>query len=176
MKKILFFLSIYFSIPFIFAQNSWDWKTSNIEFKIKNAGFNVTGTLKGLEAKINFNDGDKNDVIEASVKTATINTNNNARDRHLKRADYFDAEKYPTIQLKSTSFSKISNEKFNGFFKLTIKNVTKTIEMPFTFKKNGKNGSFEGSFVINRLDYGVGESSWVLGNNVTIKINIQVVQ
>ncbi|TAG89431.1 MAG: hypothetical protein EAZ20_06530, partial [Bacteroidetes bacterium] len=77
MKNISFFLfAVCSSFHFIFAQNNWDWKTSNIEFKIKNAGFYVTGTLKGLEAKINFFDGGKDDQIEASVKTNTINTNN----------------------------------------------------------------------------------------------------
>ncbi|TAG92192.1 MAG: YceI family protein, partial [Bacteroidetes bacterium] len=98
------------------------------------------------------------------------------RDRHLKKDDYFDVEKYPNITMKSISFSKINNENYKGVFKLTIKNVTKTIEIPFSFKKNGKSGMFDTSFVINRLDYGIGESSWVLGNNVTIKMSIQVVQ
>ncbi len=177
MKKIFWFLSLlYFSTHIIFAQNNWDWKTSNIEFKIKNAGFYVNGSLKGLEAKINFDQGGKDDSIEASVKTNTINTNNGARDRHLKKDDYFDVEKYPTMSLKSVSFSKVSKDNYKGSFKLTIKKTIKTIEIPFSFKKSGKTGVFEGSFVINRLDYGVGESSWILGDNVTIKINIQAVQ
>ena len=151
-----------------FSQTSWDVKTYSVGFVIKNAGFNVDGSLKGLVYKINFDDGGANNVIEASVDATTISTNNNARDKHLRKSDYFDVEKYPKLSLKSVSFTKISAGKYKGTFKLTIKATTKTVEIPFTFNK----GSFEADFTINRLDYGVGESSWVLSNDVKIKLKI----
>lgn len=151
-----------------FSQTSWDVKTYSIGFIVKNAGFNVDGSFKGLTYTLKFDEGGANDVINASVDVSTINTNNNARDKHLRKPDYFDVEKYPKLSLKSVNFTKISAGKYKGTFKLTIKATTKTVEIPFTFNK----GTFEGEVEINRLDYGVGESSWVLSNTVKIKVKI----
>jgi polyisoprenoid-binding protein YceI len=151
-----------------FSQTSWDVKTYSVGFVIKNAGFNVDGSLKGLVYKIKFDDGGADDVISASVDASTINTNNTARDKHLRKSDYFDVENYSKISLKSVSFTKISAGKYKGTFKLTIKATTKTVEFPFTFSK----GTFEGELTINRLDYGVGESSWVMSNEVKIQVKL----
>jgi polyisoprenoid-binding protein YceI len=169
MKKIpLLCLILLASWQVSFAQTDWEVKNYSIGFVIKNAGFNVDGSFKGLTYKLKFDDGGANDVINASVDASTINTNNGARDKHLRKSDYFDVEKYPKISLKSVSFTKLSTGKYKGTFKLTIKATTKTVEIPFTFNK----GAFEGEVEINRLDYGVGESSWVLSNTVKIKVKI----
>ncbi|TAE13104.1 MAG: YceI family protein [Bacteroidetes bacterium] len=168
MKNIFLFIALFVFGQASFAQTAWDVKTYSVGFVIKNAGFNVDGSFKGLTYTLKFDEGGANDVINASVDASTINTNNNARDKHLRKSDYFDVEKYPKISLKSVSFTKVSAGKYKGTFKLTIKATTKTVEIPFTFDK----GTFVGELTINRLDYGVGESSWVLSNDVKIKVKI----
>jgi len=167
-KTCILFAFTLLSLANSFAQTSWDVKTYSVGFVIRNAGFNVDGSFKGLVYKINFDDGGANDVIEASVDASTINTNNGGRDKHLRKPEYFDVAQYTTISLKSVKFTKISTGKYKGTFNLTIKATTKTVEIPFTFSK----GTFEGEVKINRLDYGVGENSWVLSNDVTLKVKI----
>lgn len=151
-----------------FAQTTWTAGSYVVDFKIKNAGFTVDGTFKGLSATLKFDEGGANDYIEATIDATTVNTNNNGRDKHLRKTDFFDVATYPTIKLKSVSFTKISAGKFKGNFKLTMKGTTKTVEIPFTFSK----GTFEGEVKLNRLDYSVGESSWVMSNDVTIHVKI----
>ncbi len=181
-KHLLFFVFIYLFLPFLglggflFAQKKLTVTESKIGFVIKNAGFNVNGTFSGFEANIEVDKQGNPSLIEASVQTNTVNTNNNARDRHLKKDDYFDAEKYPKIEMKAKKFNYIGkNPKtgeydYKGTFDLTIKGITKTFEIPFTFSGT----VFKSEFVINRRDFGVGSGSLILANNVKMILMINV--
>lgn len=160
------------------AQNQvWKVTNSSVTFKIKNAGLTVDGSFKGLEADIQFDPGKGfGNKIEASVDVKTINTSINARDNHLKKAEYFDAEKFPKITMKSSSFSKGDDGKFKGFFSVSIKGTTKTVPVIFTFAETGGKATFSGTFKLNRLDYKVGESSWVMSDEVNITIVVEAVK
>lgn len=161
---------------FSFSQeinNEMEWKllSYQIKFKIKNAGFNVDGVFTGLQTKITFDQKliDKCYIL-ASVESKTINTGNSARDGHLKKPDYFDVIKYPKIILESNRITFDATQKYKGIFKLTIKNKTKEIEIPFTvIEKEGK-ATFEGKFTINRRDFDVGGSSFILADTVELVI------
>jgi polyisoprenoid-binding protein YceI len=148
---------------------------SAITFKTKNMGIGVEGTVGGLQADVHFNPADPaSSVIEASVDANSINTGNSGRDEHLHDEDFFDAARYPRITLKSVSFRHRSGNSYTGRFNLTIKGKTKEVEIPFTFSQAGASSAFKGSFKINRLDYGVGSSSLVLADEVTINIDAGV--
>lgn len=153
--------------------NSVEWSptTASVVFYIKNAGITVDGSFSGLRASVNFNPNDlANSSISASVAVKTIETDIDLRNKHLKGKDYFHEEKYPRISMESVSFSKTSGSDYNGKFKLTIKNVTKTISIPFTFTESNGTGTFKGEFELNRRDYTVGSSSWTLNDKVKIKL------
>jgi polyisoprenoid-binding protein YceI len=152
------------------AQTSYQVQSAKVDFIIKNAGFNVDGSFKGLEASISFDAQTGNGSIEASIDVSTINTGINARDKHLRSDDYFDVVKYPKIKMKSTKIEKQKDGSFIGTFNLTIKSTTKSIKLPFTFQNN----TFVGKFTINRQDYGVGKGSWVLSDNATITLTVKV--
>ena len=178
-KNILFSILIFINL-IIFTQNlkgqnqEWQVNSSSIKFQIKNAGFTVDGAFSGLTVKIIF-DASKGfgNSIDASIDAKTINTGNGSRDGHLKKTDYFDVVSFPTIKMKASLFGKEANGDFRGHFKLTLKGQTKDVLVPFSFiEKEGK-AILKGTFTINRLDFGVGESSMILSNNavVTIEVN-----
>lgn len=173
MRKVL--ITLFLNLLLFSVQAQTEWKLargSTVTFVIKNAKLKVDGKLEGLQTVIKF-DGQNlsTSSIEASVQTQTINTDNATRDGHLRKEEYFDVVKYPKISIKSVSFSKSGNN-YKGKFKLTIKGVTKEIEIPFTYTENIGSADFKGSFTINRLDYKVGESSWILSDNLIISLNI----
>ncbi len=148
---------------------------SSITFAVKNMGITCNGTFGGLQADVHFNTADlNNSTIEASVDAATLNTDNSSRDEHLKTEDFFDVTRYPKISMKSVSFRHRSGSNYTGTFNLTLKNKTKQVEIPFTFAEKGNTQSFKGSFKLNRLDYGVGEGSIVLSDDVTVNIDVEV--
>lgn len=178
MKKILAIVIVFMISLSASAQNQvWKVTNSKVTFKIKNAGLTVDGSFKGLEADIQFDPskgfGNK---IEASVDVKTINTSINARDNHLKKEEYFDAEKFPRITMKSSSFSKGDDGKFKGFFSVSIKGTTKIVPVMFSFVETNGKATFSGSFKLNRLDYKVGESSWVMSDEVNITIVVEAVK
>lgn len=175
MKKIILSLFTFLICLVATSQNqTWKVSSSKVSFKIKNAGLSVEGSFKGLEATIQFDPAKAyGNKIEASVDVKTINTSINARDNHLKKEEYFDAEKFPKITMTSSSFSKGDDGKFKGFFNLSIKGTTKTVPMLFTFVEVNGKATFSGTFKINRLDYKVGESSWVMSDDVNVTIVVE---
>lgn len=158
----------------MFSQTKWAVTTSQVDFFINNAGIEIDGTLAGVSGDIQFSpESLSNSSISASLKPATIKTGIDARDNGLRGEEYFHAAVHPTITMTSTSFRK-SGSNFIGVFNLTIKGVTKRIEMPFSFQESNSQATFSGSFTIDRLDFGVGESSWILSDDVKIEIAIEV--
>ncbi|MHA4842676.1 YceI family protein [Flavitalea antarctica] len=139
---------------------------SKIEFKIRNFGFSVTGRFSGLEGKIFFDPASPaNSSVNVSVDANTIDTDNNTRDNHLRKDDYFDVANYPRIRFVSSGIipgKKSGEYVING--KLTIKKVTKDISFPFTAKTLSAGYRLKGEFRINRRDFGVGGGSTVSDN------------
>jgi polyisoprenoid-binding protein YceI len=148
------------------AQTSLKVLSSNIGFKIKNAGLTVSGTLSNFESEIKFSpDLYKSSSIKASVGVNSINTGIASRDNHLKKEEYFDAKKYPKISIVSSFFGKEGN-KYVGYFKLTIKGISKDVTIPFEFDNN----IMKAEFSIDRRDFNVGGKSLLMGDKVTISI------
>lgn len=174
MKTLFVIFASLICLTAVSQNQAWKVINSRISFKIKNAGLTVDGSFKGLEADIQFDPAKAyGNKIEASIDVKTINTSINARDNHLKKAEYFDAEAYPRITMKSSSFSKGDDGKFKGFFSLSIKGTTKTVPVIFTFTENAGKATFSGTFAINRLDYKVGESSWIMSDDVNVTIVVE---
>lgn len=161
------------STSFAAAQTKWIVVKSAVNFKIKNVGLNVDGSFSGLTADIKFDAINySKSSIQAFIETRTINTGINLRNNHLKKEDYFNVLKYPQIILKSTLFSKEVDGTFKGYFKLTMKGVTKEIVIPFSYNESSNTAIFKGSFTLVRRDYNVGGNSWTLSDNVVISIVI----
>ncbi|MES2655439.1 MAG: YceI family protein [Bacteroidota bacterium] len=167
-KIALLLISVLLLVKVNIAQAPLKVLSSSIIFKIKNAGLTVTGSFSGFTGEINFNpELYKQAKITASVDVNTIHTGITARDRHLQKEEYFNAEKFPTITMVSRFFGKEGN-KFTGYFKLTVKGVTKDIVIPFIFDNN----IIKGEFTLNRKDFNVGGNSIIMGDEVSVSIQI----
>jgi polyisoprenoid-binding protein YceI len=124
--------------------------------------------------------------IETSIEVNSVNTEDGERDKHLKSADFFDAEKFPKMTFVSTSITGSENKlKIKG--KLTIKDVTKDVVLDGKISKEIKDPwgnqrvAITGKTKINRQDFGlafnkVAEFGPVVGNDVTISISTEAVK
>ena len=138
MKKFSFLaMMMLFSIV-TFAQ------TCNVDGVHSRLGFKVTrmtisefqGNFKSYEAKITEGkSGFDGGMIEVKIDTRSINTDNESRDNHLRSADFFDADKYPTITFKSSSIKKLSDKMYSAEGDMTMKGITKKIML--NIKVNG---------------------------------------
>jgi len=172
MKKYIFitavFVGLFFISTTVIAQSN---TTAIVDFKIKNIGIYVKGNFSEAIITSNFDVNDlKNSFINAVIAINSINTNNKKRDKHLLEDDYFDVQHYKEMKLVSTKIEKVSSNNYKLTGTLTIKKISKTVYIPLVIRDDNQSVSIDTDFEVNRRDYGVGGSSWVLSNTVKIKV------
>ena len=170
MKTLLIFCLTVLMSGFAVAQQALKITKATVSFTIKNAGLNVNGSFGGFQGTLTFDPANlSRSSMTASVDANSIDTGINARDNHLRKPEYFEVAKFPLISLQSKSIVAKDGDAFEGTFDLTLKGRTRSVIVPFTVQ----NGQFTGSFKIDRRDYGVGGNSLIMGDTVTIKIQVQ---
>ena len=123
--------------------------------------------------------------VEFAVKAASIDTNNERRDNHLRSADFFDAEKFPELTFKSTKVVPKDADTLEVTGDLTIHGVTKQVTVPVEIlgfqdlAEGNQKAGFETSFTVNRKDYGIvwdrmlDTGGTMLGDQVKITLAIE---
>lgn len=175
MKSFALTFALLLTMEVAFAQDTYQVEDYQVVFYIDNAGITVEGSMGGLKADIAFDPRKANkNRIAASLDPATIQTGIGIRDKHLKRSDYFDVEQYPKITLTSTGFGKTGKDELLGTFILKIKDIEREVKIPVTYTYTSDGLSLSGNFTINRLDFGLGEESIILSDEVRIQLNAQL--
>ncbi len=146
---------------------------SGVNFTIHNFGFKVTGKLDPPQGDIRFNpDSLSNSFFHITIKSASINTDNNQRDEHLREEEYFDVKNHPLITFISDNIRSTGKKNvYEVSGQLTIKNTTKNIIIPFTTNKTGNDIIFNGSFKMDRREFGIGGGS-TISNDLTVEIKV----
>jgi len=158
-----------------------------VTFSIRHFFTPVVGKFTAYDIDLNFNPNDlANSSVTVDMDVNSVNTNNERRDSHLKNPDFFNAEIFPKMTFSSTSITKTGEDQFMMRGDLTIRDVTKQIEIPFTLlgvadhptRANTEVAGLEGSFKIKRLEYGVGSGDWVstavVADELTVDIFLSV--
>lgn len=142
---------------------------SKITFKIKNFGFNVKGVFKDFNIKSQYNSNNlKESFLNVEIDVKSIDTNSKSRDNHLLKSDFFDADKQQKIIFKSSELKRNNKNQFTLIGFLNIKGTKKKFEVPLEIKNTVKQVVFTASFNLNRKDFNVGGSSFVLSKKVEI--------
>jgi polyisoprenoid-binding protein YceI len=169
MKKIVL---ITFLITALFGQTI-DTDNSYVKFKVHNMGIrDVSGTIVDMQGTVIFDSAQLDSAIfDVSVNVNTIDTKSKKRDTHLKNEDFFETGKWPYIHFKSKSI-KQNNDRFLMIGDLTIKDVTKEVQVPFNIEGNDQTTTFSGGETVNRLDYNVGVdySNFKIGYEITVEV------
>ena len=157
----------------MYAQ-AWVATSSNVSFSIKMLGSNVKGNFKGLKPNFQFQN-DEPLSLSATVIASTLDTDNSLRNKHLKeKEDFFQIDKFPFVSMASTQITKIGANQYQGTFKITIKAITKSVKIPISFTKTDDKGILMSEFTINRNDWNFGGSTMGMGDNVKVKILINL--
>jgi len=138
---------------------------SRLGFTIKHMGISdFNGNFGKFETKITTSKSDFSDaVVELSADVNTINTGNEMRDGHLKGADFFETEKFPTLTFKSTSFKLIEGKNYKIEGDLTLHGVTKKVALNAVHYGNVENpqskktvAGFKVTGIVKRSECGLG--------------------
>ena len=150
-----------------------DVQSHKVNFVIENAGMDVEGSFSKMTANIEFDAEDlPGSVLTASVDVASIKTGIELRDRHLLGREYFYAEKFPSVKMESKSIRSAGKNKYIGVFAITIRDISKEVEIPFSASNKGRNLVLKADFSINRLDFSIGTSSIILSNAVAVHLEL----
>jgi polyisoprenoid-binding protein YceI len=188
-RLVVVFIAIFAVTALVTAQSEWkfDKVHSSVTFSVRHMVIsNVSGNFKNFSVVLKSEKEDFSDATaEGTIQVASISTDNDTRDKHLKSDDFFNAEKFPEIKFKSTKFEKLGDNKYNIIGDLTMRDVTK--EVTFDAVLNGTLKTDKGLLsawkaitTINRFDYNLKWSKTVetggliVGQDVTITLNLEL--
>ena len=165
-----------------------DAEHSNIGFSVKHLGIsNVKGKFKVFSGVIMADEKDPGGCsVEVEIRADSVDTDNEKRDAHLKAADFFDTEKFPTLTFKSTQVKKTKSG-YTAIGSLSMHGVTREIRIPFTVQKavdpwKKTRIGVDAVLSINRQDYGIKWSNlmdnggFVVGNEVKIELAVEAIR
>jgi polyisoprenoid-binding protein YceI len=186
--SLLLIVASLFSIS-VFAQG---WKLdkahSAVQFTVNHLVISsVTGSFKDYDITFISSKDDFSDAtVNATINVASISTENEKRDAHLKSDDFFSAAKFPTITFKSTEFKKIGDNTYAITGDLTMREVTKKVTFNAIYAGSIKTpwgatmSAWKATTVLNRFDYNLKWSTaletggLVVGQDVTVTLNMEL--
>jgi polyisoprenoid-binding protein YceI len=169
------------------AVGTWaiDTAHSTIGFSVRHLMVSkVRGRFTDFSGNLVVNE-DGTASATAEIQVASLTTDNAQRDGHLKTADFFDAENFPTASFKSTGF-RVQGDEFVVVGDFTIHGVTKSVELEVEYlgtnpgMGNGPVAGFEAKTVVNRRDFGItidmplADGGAVVGDKITLSLEIEV--
>ena len=149
----------------------------------------VRGQFEKFSGTVNLDENNPvNTNLDIQIETASVNTREPKRDDHLRSADFFNAEAYPTITFKSKQVKVVDDSHAVLVGDLTIKGVTHEVNMDVEFTGKAKSPygkisyGFTGSASINRKDWGLTwnvaleTGGWLVSDEIEISVEIELVQ
>lgn len=184
-------LSFAFYLP-AGAQTKWtiDASHSNIQFTVSHMVVaEVTGRFKEFSGTVTASKDDFSDgKAQVTIKVNSIDTDNTKRDEHLKSADFFDSEKYPEMTFTSTGVRIASGNKYIITGNLTMKGVTRSIELDAVYRGQvkdpwgGTRAGWKAKSSLDRFDYGltwnkaIEAGGLVVGREINLDFNIELIR
>ncbi len=165
-----------------------DLDHSSVAFSVRHFVTPVPGRFRDFVATIRYDrDDPARSSVEFRVRTASITTDNDDRDTHLRSADFFDSGRYPELTFASTSVRVLEPTRFEVTGDLSIRGVIRRVTLPVTLlglvaTPQGEKIGFETAFSLDRRDYGI---TWnrvlegagaLLGDEVKVAIAIEALR
>jgi len=180
MKRIILAIAFVF-VAFTSFSQTWvsDPAHSRLGFSISHLTIsNITGNFKQFEVTVVSSKADHSDAtVEVTAQVASINTDVEARDNHLKSADFFDVQQFPTLKFKSTSLTKIKGKSYKLTGNLTLHGITRPVTLDVVLngtvtnpmnKKETTGFSIKG--ILKRSEFNIGGKfpEAMVGDEVTL--------
>jgi polyisoprenoid-binding protein YceI len=175
MKKVLFpiaavLIVLASAFTYLAAQN---YKIAD-GYSIKFSAGGTEGIFKTLKGDISFDEKNlASSKFNVTVDVASVNTGNALKNTHVKGGNWMEAKKYPEIKFTSKEIVK-SGSGYTAKGDLEMHGVKKEISIPFTFAKSGNGGTFNGSFSVNRTDYGIGSPGGKVDDIIKLTVSVPV--
>ncbi|MFU8858854.1 MAG: YceI family protein [Cyclonatronaceae bacterium] len=166
---------------------SIDKAHSTVKFQVRHFFTPVPGTFDEFDGMVRFDPNNlEGSSIDVNIAVSSVNTNNSDRDEHLRSDDFFNVAGFPEMHFKSNTIRQTGENTYVADGQLTIRDVTRDIELPFEFlgamehpmRDNTTVAGFRAEYKLMRTDFGVGSGNWamtaVVGDEISIEILMEV--
>jgi polyisoprenoid-binding protein YceI len=151
---------------------SLDPAKSKLEFTFNQAGAQSKGRFTRYEVNLTAPGGDPAaGKLDVAIDINSLDTDDDERDGILRGEELFDVKKFPTARYTAEKLTKTATG-FEAHGKLTIRNVTRDLKVPLTFKPGAGGAQLSGKTSIKRLDFGVGQGEWKSTEWVDDQVNV----
>lgn len=150
---------------------------SRVDFAYKQMNVPMEGNFKRFSGGLRF-DPARPTLAKAAldIQLDSIDTGSTEGDEEVAGKLWFNTAQFPLARFISTSVKPLGNNRFQVTGKMSIKGKTRVVSTAATFRQQGANGVFEGSFVLKRADFAIGEGMWAdfgaVANEVQIKFRL----
>jgi len=160
---------------------NFDPDYTTVEFVVRNLWYNVKGRFRTTEGTIMLDDDDiRRSSVHATIKAATIETGNQRRDAHLRRADFLDAEKFPEIEFKSTKVQRGRDRDsldIDGTLTVKDRSVPVSLAVNEMDRSRSPNGEefvyYSATADVDRFAFGINYGRGFIGRRLKVTINVQ---
>ena len=167
------------------ATKTWTLDTahSEVHFKVRHL---VISTVSGYFSEFSGNAATPEDTFQGgqiilNIATASVNTNNQQRDSHLKGPDFFDAGQFPNITIKTTSIKQVSDDEYTIVADFTMRGITKSVEFKGEYGGQATDGygnqkvGFEITGKIDRKDFGLSWNAVLETGGFTVSDEVKLI-
>jgi polyisoprenoid-binding protein YceI len=146
---------------------------SRLSFAGIQAGIPFEGRFGRFSATIRFDPGDLTaSRVAVVISTASAATGDKQRDAALPQGEWFDVATFPEARFETVGFRHLGGSRYEAAARLTIRSVTRDVLLPFNLEISGDRAVTEGSLVLVRTDYGVGQGPWTTGQWVALDVTV----
>lgn len=162
---------------------------SEVSFRIRHFVSQTPGKFSDYAATFELDPKNlESSKVDFVIQAASIDTDNDDRDKHLRSEDFFWVETHPTLSFRSSKIRNVGGDRFEVTGTMSIRGVEKVITVPVEFLGfikdpwGGERAGFESTFTINRKDYGIewnkalDAGGFVLGEEVKVTLNLELVK
>lgn len=161
---------------------------SEVAFQVRHLLTKVRGRFSDFSGTIEYDEENpEHSSVNIDIQAASIDTNERDRDAHLRSADFFEVDKFPTLVFRSTGIRRKGDDRFDVSGQLTIHGVTKPVTFDVTLLGKAKDPwgneriAFEADGTVNRKDFGLTWNAaletggFLVGDEVRISLSVQAV-
>lgn len=159
-----------------------DWTVrddqSKLGFFATQAGAEFEGGFKSFTSVIRFDEDDlAASQVQITIDIASVDTQSADRDSNITTQDWFHVSAYPTATFQTKKITQVGEGQYLAVADLTMRGVTKEVELPFTLKIEGISAHTQGEVTVSRTAFGIGQGQWaantVVGDDVRIFFDLK---
>jgi polyisoprenoid-binding protein YceI len=152
-----------------------DRSASRLAFVATWEGSGFEGIFRRFEADIRF---DPHRLaasgFDVTVDVTSADTNSADRDAALADPEWFFSERYPRATFVTSAIRSMGNGRYEADATLTIKGVSRSVVLPFTWRESGGRAEMDGEAVLHRTDFNIGEGEWAEGDVIGLDVRVRV--